>query len=839
VRSDLPSGTVTFVFTDIEGSTNLLSALGAERYAEALAEHRRILREAFREHGGAEVDTQGDAFFYAFPTAPGALEAAAEASQHLAQTPVSVRVGIHTGAPLLMEEGYVGHDVHKAARIAAAGHGRQILVSASAAVLVDRHDLRDLGEHRLKDLSAPERIFQLGDEGFPPLKTLYQTNLPVPATPFLGRERELWEVVNLLERKDNRLLTLTGAGGSGKTRLALQSAAALAEGYPHGVFWIPLAPLRDPALVLETASSALGADDGLADHIADKRLLLLLDNFEHLLDAAADVSSVLSSCPNLNVLVTSREPLHVSGEQEYSVPPLAHEEAVGFFATRARAVDPAFEVDEAVADICERLDDLPLALELAAARVKALTPNQILQRLEQRLPLLTGGTRDAPERQRTLKATIEWSYELLSEEEQRLFARLAVFRGGCTLEAAEEVAGADLDTLQSLIDKSLLRRRDERYWMLETIREFAAEALEASGETEELGRRHADSFLALAEDAEPHLRGQPQAWLNRLGKEHDNLRAAFDCWQRSGETEHVQRLVAALWRFWVMRGHAPEGGRRAEAAVAADQRPTTARGGALTGAAVLALEQGDTVRARQRAEASLTLYLALGDAWGIANSKLLLGNVCMEEGRNDEARALFEDCRARFSALGDDHYTLLSMRVLAWAHFELGEKDQAAALHEEVVRRARAVGNDRMTATSLAALAEYALYEERVGEAVERLLEAVAINREVGDVQEPSANLARLARALVLVGQPVDAARALAASYALDEKLGRRIGGWMTEMNARTEELAREHLDEQEFRGAWEEGSRLDPDEAFEAALAKLRPRGVSAEGDEAGLVEP
>ncbi|HSC73600.1 MAG TPA: adenylate/guanylate cyclase domain-containing protein, partial [Gaiellaceae bacterium] len=325
MRAELPSGTVTFLFTDVEGSTKLLHELGAEAYAEALAAHRRIIRDALAGHGGVEVDTQGDAFFVAFPTAPGALAAAAEARDALA---IPVRMGLHSGTPLLTDEGYVGPDVHRAARIAAAGHGRQILVSSSTSALVDA-ELRDLGPHRLKDLSAPERIYQLGDEQFPPLKGLHQTNLPIRATPFLGREHELPQVLGLLE--GTRLLTLTGPGGTGKTRLALQASALAADGYPDGVWWVPLAPLRDPGLVLPTASQTLGGRNGPAAHIGDKRMLLLLDNFEQVVAAAPDVAELLSSCPNLDVLVTSRETLRVTAEQEYAVRPLAHQEGVGFF----------------------------------------------------------------------------------------------------------------------------------------------------------------------------------------------------------------------------------------------------------------------------------------------------------------------------------------------------------------------------------------------------------------------------------------------------------------------------------------------------------------------------
>ena len=411
-------------------------------------------------------------------------------TQALASGPIRVRVGLHTGTPLITDEGYVGGDVHRAARIAAVGHGGQVLVSASTAQLVGLK-LSDLGEHRLKDLSAPERVFQLGDREFPALKSLYRTNLPIPSTPFLGRARELQEVVELLSEKDARLLTLTGPGGTGKTRLAAQAAAVAADGYPDGVWWVPLAPLRDPRLVLETAAQVVGSKNGLAEHIADKAMLLLFDNFEQVVEAAPGVSTLLAECPQLELIVTSREPLHLAGEQEYPVTPFVAEEGVDFFAARARAVKPDFEIDESVPEICRRLDDLPLALELAASRVKALSTEQILSRLERRLSLLTSRSRDAPERQRTLRATIEWSHDLLSAEEQRLFAGLSVFAGGCTLDSAEAVCGAELDTLQSLVDKSLVRFTSERYWTLETIREFARDQLDdvATGELRHATRR--------------------------------------------------------------------------------------------------------------------------------------------------------------------------------------------------------------------------------------------------------------------------------------------------------------------------------------------------------------
>jgi class 3 adenylate cyclase len=463
MRSDLPSGTVTFLFTDVEGSTRLLHSLGAEGYAQELEEHRRLLREACVSEDGVEVDTQGDAFFFAFSSALAALSAAAFLTQALMAGPIRVRVGVHTGQPHLTTEGYVGEDVHRAARIAAAGHGGQVLVSEQTAQLFGSSDtLVSLGAHRLKDFEGPVTLYQLGEGSFPPLKTIANTNLPTPASSFLGRDNELFEADALL--RQTRLLTVHGPGGQGKTRFALELARRAREerfsDYEDGVFSCFLASLRDPSLVLATICQTLSVPDeagrsaleSLSSHLQGKMLLLLLDNLEHLLACAVELSQLLSVCPELTLLVTSRELLRIDGELPYALPPLAYEESVSLFCERARA-EPA----EPIRLLCDRLEGLPLAIELAAARMTLLTPEQLLERLSQRLDLLKGG-RDADPRQQTLRATIEWSYDLLSAAEQELFARLSVFIGGCTLEAAEEVAEAELDTLESLLDKSLLRR---------------------------------------------------------------------------------------------------------------------------------------------------------------------------------------------------------------------------------------------------------------------------------------------------------------------------------------------------------------------------------------------
>ena len=817
----LPSGTVTFLFTDVEGSTRLLHELGAESYAGALAEHRRVIREACSRHEGAEVDTQGDAFFFAFPTAPGALAAATDFTERFRLNgPIRVRTGLHTGTPLLAEEGYVGDDVHRAARIAAVGHGGQVLVSATTAPLVDI-ELTDLGEHRLKDLSSPEHIYQLGDDLFPRLESLHQTNLPVPSTPFLGRERELSEVLKLLSREDVRILTLTGPGGTGKTRLAAQVAGLASGRYPHGVWWVPLAPLRDPELVLATAGQVLGSKNGLAEHIADKRLLLLFDNFEHVVDAAVDLAALLTSSPHLELLVTSREPLHITGEHEYPVPPFMHEEGVGFFLARAWAVEPDFPADEAVPEICRRLDNLPLALELAAARVKVLSAKQILARLDQRLPLLTGGARDAPERQHTLRATIEWSHELLSKAEQQLFARLSVFAGGCTLEAAEDVTKADVDVLQSLVDKSLLRHTSERFWMLETISEYAAERLDEVGEVDALQRRHAEHFLALAEKAEPNLlvSGDSSEWLDRLESEHDNLRAAFDRLEDAGESEHALRLAAALAQFWYLRGHVAEGRRRLEGTLGASGTPTAARAKALSGAAVMALESGDAMRTRLRAEEGLAVYSGLGDAWGAAHSRFLLGHAALDQGDSATAQQLFRESRRGFRELGDEHYTLLATYNLAVVIEALGDLKRARALQEDCLRRAREQSDDRIVAYSLDQLASYTRDEGRVEDALAMLAESLRIRCALDDPIAIAENLGRVASTFAVAGMAGTAALLLSSSEALREQIGSSSVPSVAKMNEETLTAIHMQLDEAAFAEAWERGRTLTLDEAVAVAL--------------------
>ena len=538
MRADLPTGPVTFVFTDVEGSTRLIDELGEDGYVQALAEHRSLLREAFGAHGGVEVDTQGDAFLYAFRDAEEALAAAADGQRALADGSVQVRMGLHSGEPRLTSEGYAGRELHRAARIAASGHGGQVVFSAALRDFAP-DEVTELGEHRLKDFNEPVSLFQLGVERFPPLKTIANTNLPRPASSFIGRTRETAEVTELVRRQ--RLVTLSGPGGSGKTRLAIEAAAELVGAFKAGVFWVGLASVRQPSLVLETIGGTLGASNVLAEHVGEREMLLLLDNLEQVVESAPELASLVEACPNLHLLVTSRELLRVRGEIEYPVLPLAEPDAVTLFSERA-----SVERNDTVGELCRRLDNLPLAVELAAARTAVLSPTQILDRLGQRLDLLEGG-RDAEDRQQTLRATIAWSHDLLDDDEKLLFARLAVFEGGCTLEAAEAVAEADLDALQSLVDKSLLRHTGDRFWLLETIREFALEQLGLVQLDRDAEKKHAHYYVAWAVDAgtrvDDSIDGEADVF-REIDVEVPNIRVAIHWRRRRGE-QHL--LLEALF----------------------------------------------------------------------------------------------------------------------------------------------------------------------------------------------------------------------------------------------------------------------------------------------------
>ena len=812
---ELPTGTVTFVFTDVEGSTRLLQQIGADAYAAALAEHRRALREAFLRHDGVEVDTQGDSFFIAFATAPAALAAAAEAQERLRDGPIRVRMGIHTGTPRVGEEGYVGPDVHRAARIAATGHGGQILVSSSTAPLVDSSNLRDLGEHRLKDLVAPERIYQLGSEAFSPLRSLQQTNLPIPSTPFLGRRRELQEVTMLLANGDPRLVTLTGPAGAGKTRLALQAAAEASDHYPDGVFWTPLAALRDSKLVLESAAQALDVKGDLADRIGDRRLLLVLDNFEHLMDAAGELAGLLAACRNLQLLVTSRELLRLPGEQAYPVPPLEPQDAAELFTARARAVEPRFEPGPSVEQLCSRLDNLALALELAAARVPVLSPEQLLGRLSERLDLLKAG-RGVDPRQRTLRATIEWSYDLLDKGERLLFERLSVFRGGCTLEAAEEICEADIDTLQSLIEKSLVRRAGERFWMFETIREYAAEQVARHDEGAALADRHADYFSALAEAAARDAPYEDPDVGQRLYPELDNLRSAVAWLVSSGAVERELRLVtAAFWSLWTLASLRELHGWLASALERGANADAYLRADALGAAALAAANQGKAEIARAHARESLALAREWDDKRQIEWALRVLS---FDEPDLDERRRLLDECEGLLRDLGNDAGLawVTYLRGLAFVDEERFDSAQetleaAAALFRELGRRWEATNVDIAIGYALVAADRYANARPILEGALATVVEIEA----VGSIMEALVLLA----AIRMENDAATATRLLAAVRRMSDETGRELDprseGRVLETR---EKRAREQLG-QRFDAEWDAGSRLTLKEAVALAL--------------------
>ncbi len=736
---DLPTGTVTFLFTDIEGSTALWEQ-DQMTMSTAVDRHLSLLRTAIEANGGVLFKTAGDAVQAAFPTAPAAVAAALEAQRSLATAtwsefdhPLTVRMAVHTADAEPRNGDYLAPGLNRLARLLAAAHGGQVLLSLSARdlardALPPGTSLRDLGEHPLRDLDRPERVFQLLHPDltadFPPIRTLAtrSSNLPAQPTPFLGREEQVARVVDLLRREDVRLLTITGPGGVGKSRLGLQAAADLLENFPDGVWFVDLSVLDDPALVPSAIAGVLGvreAGSGLTDRLSSaltgKRLLLVLDNFERVLEAATTVSDLLARARGLKVLVTSRTPLHISGEREYpllpllvpdptDMPPLerlSQFESVRLFVERAQAVRPDFTVTtanaSAVAEICYRLDGLPLAIELAAALVRLLPPHALLQRLELRLPLLTRGARDVPARQQTMRNAIAWSHDLLTAEEQIHFRRLAVFAGGCTLEAAEAVVNQEgtrdvFAGLSSLVDKSLLRQDEgadgqPRFRMLETVREYGLERLDASGEGTASRGRHAGYFLSLLEQRD--LQDFDQAWLDVIEREHDNVRVALGWSRESGDHDMLIRLAGALVWFWYYHGHLNEGQRWLRQALETpqDAGAPQPRALALTAGGLLANVLGETERADELLTASFDWWERSGDAFGYAIARSLLGGVRVNQGRYDDAAALFAANEAALHDAGDESWlghASFHLGLIAWMQ---GDDARARILLRDAVER--------------------------------------------------------------------------------------------------------------------------------------------------------
>jgi predicted ATPase/class 3 adenylate cyclase len=865
----LPTGTVTFLFTDIEGSTRLLDALGADYDAE-LAKHREIIRTAVAAHGGLEVSTEGDAIFAVFPGAVEALVATARAQRALAdqqwRQPLLVRMGLHTGQARLSGRDYIGMDVLRAARIAAAAHGGQVFLSDTTRPLVERGlpaglALRDVGRHRLKDLPEPEHLHQLviadlPDDERPPRSLETPSNLPQQLTGFFGREQELVDARVLLDA--SRLVTLTGPGGTGKTRLALEIASVTQDSFPDGSQFVPLAALREAELVMPAVAKIFGVSDGeqferrLAEAIGSHQVLVVLDNFEQLLPAAPEVAELLADTSHLKLLVTSRSRLDVRGEREFPVAPLpvpdprhaadttalARSPAIALFVDRARAVRPDFELTasnaSAVVEICARLDGLPLAIELAAARVRLLPPDAISARLHDSLGLLATTSRDVTERQRTLRGAILWSYDLLSDNEGALFRRLAVFLGGAPLAIVATVLRmgdelALLDELGALIDKSLLRPASDshpddgalRVEMLETIREFAFERLTASEEGPEYRERHALAYAALADEAEPQLTGGEGArWLNRLEREHANIRAAFSWAIETSRADVAIRITAATWRFMQMRGHLTEGRERAEQAIriaaALADASLHARGLLAAGSfaywatdfaaarrhyqAALDLQRAagnrlgvaealynlsfayfvprdDPERGMELAEEALAMYREMDDLAGVAKTLWALGGIAnvAAQPRTEAARAYFTESRDLFEALGDH-------TMLAWAHF----------MHAGVEARAGNVADAREAARA-----------------------ALRIFVELGDISGYALGLKGLAALEWFDGRRQTAARLAGAADRIARTTGVSLADW-TSGTWRDEFTGIQ--EDPELAQAWTEGQTLELEEAVAEA---------------------
>ena len=891
---DFPTGTVTFLVTDIAGSTRLVHQLGAERYAAAHADSCRLVRAAVAAHGGREVDMAGDRFFLAFARAPDAVAAAADAQQRMAAHPwtegaaLRMRMALHTGTAHVTGRSYEGLEAHRAALMVAAAQGGQLLLSDATRTLVEHElpagaSLRDQGLCRLKGLEQPEHLWQLVlpnlPTDFPPLNTLdaHPHNLPIQPTLLLGREREVADVCVLLCRHNARLLTLTGPGGVGKTRVGLQVAAELVSDFADGVWFVALSHLTDPTLVLPTIAHTLHLQEMdsqpmaamLRAHLTDKRLLLVLDNFEQVVGAAGEVARLLEASPGLRVLVTSRLPLRLRGEREYPLPPLrlpdlhhlpngdelSQYAAVALFIERAQAAQADFAVTsataQAVAEICSRLDGLPLAIELAAARAKLLPPPALLRRLEHALPVLTGGPRDVDERQRTMRNTLAWSYNLLSSEEQRLFRRLAVFVGGCTLETAETVCAAPegtppmqldlLEGLSTLVDHSLVQQRaaadedgEARFGLLHVIREYALDQLTASGEEEALRRAHAAYCLALGEQAEPALRSagqQAEEWVRYVGREYDNVRAALTWLRDSGQVTLGLRLAVGIGDFWVANSRFTEGRNwlegllvnvpQSEAIGTESPVPAVVQAQARALLGTLEFLLGDDKIAAVQLEAALAMARALGDQRVVVYALGSLADLARVRGEAERAAARYEELALVARQVGGPAAAAQAQDADGLAAYERGEWARAAALLEEQLATHRVRREQDAVGQCLWLMGVVALHQGDPARATGRLQEAVVLAQRLGNQDGLAYVLEGLAWASGAVGRGERAARLLGAAAAQRNALGQaRWPHFRNEVEAGVAAV-RQALGEERWAAADAAGRALTVDEAVAEALGE------------------
>jgi predicted ATPase/class 3 adenylate cyclase len=841
--SQLPTGTVTFVFTDIEGSTSMVQRLG-DAFVEVLEHHNRVMREAF--NAGVEIRSEGDAFFYVFPSAPNALQAACAAQRGLADVSwpegatVMVRMGIHTGEGKTGGDDYVGLDVHRAARIAAAGHGGQILVSDATRALSGQSlsadiALIDLGEHRFKDLEQPEHVYQVVIRGlpadFPPIRSLdvAPNNLPTQATAFVGREREAHEVTALLDA--GRLVTLTGSGGSGKTRLALHIASEVLREFPGGVYYVPLESLRSADLVVATIAAQLGVTNGVDDSLVETvagaigshPTLLLVDNFEHVLDAAPEVAALLGGAPGLKVMVTSQRPLSIRGEHLYLVPPLATEEAVEMFAGLAAAADPSIELDDdtksAMHEVVQLLEGIPLALELTAPRVRLFGVLGLRDRLRERTEVPAVGLADLPQRHRTLNDAISWSYHLLDDAGRSLLRQLAVFEGGFTLDGADAVvdeAGVVADGVASLLDRSLLRnqvkRGEVRFSMFDSIRRFALGELDA-GERADAARRHADYYVGLAETAGPFLDAEGQrVWLDRLSDEHDNIRAVLRLSRDESDPDTGLLAAGSIWRFYHRRGHLPEGRQWLESLLAMDGSTVEARAIGIEGLAGITYWQGDYEAAKGLYQELLTLYRELGDEVRVADTLFALSTTSGWLGDIEKGLELAEEAKAAYEAAGSSTGAARVSGAIAWGTWQSGRLEEALQLWTEARSVYARLGDEaetRQTDVAIAAVMHQLGGTEEAIALCGATLEAMV---EAGDVAGTIEALDFLASITAADG-PENALRLAGGA----DQLRSEAGGGLSADSVGLEpvrEIAAAEMDPVAIDAAWDEGKRLSLEEA-------------------------
>lgn len=853
----LPSGTITLLFSDIEGSTETLKRLG-DSYGTLLADHHRLLLEAIESNGGRLIDTQGDATFSVFPSAPQAVAAAAQAQAALAVHPwpsgekVKVRMGLHTGAPVAIEDRYVGIDLHRSARIMSAAHGRQVVASSVTRELAPEADWVDLGPHRLKDIERPEHLYQLVvpglPRGFPPLRAVrLVSGLPVVPTPFVGRSDDLHRLAELVEAPHERLVTLTGPGGIGKTRLAIQVGEGWAQRHPGMASFVPLANISTVTMVVPAIGDALGAAEAdsverVVAALPDADYLLILDNLEHLQGVATAVGALLAAAPRLIVLATSRAALGLYGERVYPIAPVqvpaltrveqaAGSDAVALFLDRAQRGEPGFRLTEAnvaaVVEICRRLDGIPLAIELAAARVGFLSPAEIVARLH--LDALGPAPSDAPPRQRTLRETIAWSYRLLDDEEQRLFRNLAVFPGGFSLGAAEDVfPWVDVvGGVGSLVRQSLLWREEgadgtSRFRMLETVRTFALEELDGHGERDEVERRQAARLLSFLREANEGLEGpEAERSLQAIDAELGNIRSALH-WSLEapgGDLDLGLQLVGQLGWYWYTHGDSSE---------AIHWLQLARQGGADADPSVLVrvvyylaatLERLDRLEeAVARFEEALSIFRQLGDDVRIGRTLNSLSALWLDLGDEERAAALATEAQVLLREADDSYGRGVGLINLGDATLTKGELDQAEAHISEGTRLFEELGNAWGVAAGQRHLAKVAYARRDLQGARHLLLQALQVAHRLGDRHATVQCLERLAGVQVQLGAPRDGVRLAAASEAMRRWLAPRRSGERRATFADTWKAARDALGDPDFERHWAEGAEMTPDQAVEYA---------------------